>query len=145
MVVRRVCVREKHIFCALVVTNKWAGQKEQRMAILETYKELLSRYHEQTSEEDGVIYFGNVALCTMVNTQPYVDDEQRLNHPQEGVDEIIVGILACLDDDGRVFYWCMAGMKNKEMQSTFKGRLRRRTINFKDFLIKRFYKKTGEK
>ena len=31
-----VCIREKHIFCALVVTNKWAGQKEQRMAILET-------------------------------------------------------------------------------------------------------------
>ena len=92
-----------------------------------------------------MIYFGNVALCTMVNAQPYVDDEQPLNHPQTGIDELIEGILACLDDDGRIFHWCMAVMKNKEMQSTFKGRLKQHAIDCKDFLIKRFYKKNGEK
>ena len=128
----KVCITERKIFCALVVTNKWAGQKEQRNAILQIYKELLSSHHEQTSEEDGVFYFGNAALCTMVNAQPYRNDEPVLNYPQTGVDELIEGILSCLDDDGRVFHWCMAVIQKKEMRSTFKGRLRKRTINFRE-------------
>jgi len=55
-----ICIREYKLLCALVVTNKWAGQKTQRLAVFNTYKELLVNYHEQTSDGDGIIYFGNV-------------------------------------------------------------------------------------
>ena len=98
-----VCVREHKLLCALVLTNKWAGQKDQRLAVLNKYKELLSNYHQQTSEEDGITYFGNVGLCAMVNAQPFIDEDQHINRGEEGVDELIEGIMTCLDDDGKVF------------------------------------------
>lgn len=79
------------------MTNKWAGQKAQRLSILNTYKQLLANYHQQTSDEDGIIYFGNVTLCTMVNAQSYIDEDQGINQKQEGVDELIEGIMTCLD------------------------------------------------
>ncbi len=135
-----VCIKEHKLLCALVVTNKWAGQKSQRLAILDTYKELLSNYHQQTSEEDGIIYFGNVALCTMVNAQPYIDEDQHINREQEGVDELIEGIMMCLDDDGRVFHWCMAVMQKKGLLNNFKGKMKQGFTNIKDFFIRKFTK-----
>ncbi|CAF1390665.1 unnamed protein product [Didymodactylos carnosus] len=38
----------KHIFCALVVSNPWAGSEEQCTAVLEKFRELLSVHHKQT-------------------------------------------------------------------------------------------------
>ncbi|CAF3486280.1 unnamed protein product [Rotaria sp. Silwood1] len=108
------CIIERKILCALVVTNKWAGQREQRMAVLQRYKELLSQYEPQTNEDqNGIIYFGNVALCAMVNAQTYVDEEQGINNPPESVDELIEGIMNCLEDDSKVFHWCMAAIQRK--------------------------------
>jgi small GTP-binding protein len=136
-----ICVQEHKLLCALVVTNKWAGQKTQRLAILNRYKELLANYHQQTSEEDGVTYFGNVALCTMVNAAPYIDEDQNINHEQEGVDQLIEGIMTCLDDDGKVFHWCMAVMQKRGLADNFKGRMKQRYTDFKSFLTTRFTKK----
>ena len=137
-----VCIREHKLLCAFVVTNKWAGQKSQRLAILNKYKELLAKYNPQTSEEDGVTYFGNVALCTMVNAQPYIDEDQNIHHEQEGVDELIEGIMSCLDDDGKVFYWCMAMIQKKGLRNNFRGKLKKSYDNFVDFFEKRFSKKS---
>ena len=136
-----VCIREHRLLCAFVVTNKWAGQKSQRLAILNKYKELLSKYHPQTSEEDGIMYFGNVGLCTMVNAQPYIDEDQNIRREEEGVDELIEGIMSCLDDDAKVFHWCMAVIQKKGLRSNFKGKLRQSYENFVDFFGKRFTKK----
>jgi hypothetical protein len=122
------------------VTNKWAGQKSHRLAVLNTYKELLTNYHQQTSEEDGIIYFGNVALCTMVNAQPYIDEDQGINQKQEGVDELIEGIMTCLDDDGKVFHWCMAVMQKKGLLNNFKGKMKQGYNNIKDFLTTKLMK-----
>ncbi len=135
-----VCIREHKVVCALVVTNKWAGQKTQRLAILNKYKELLNEYHKETDEEDGVTYFGNVGLCTMINAQPYIDEDQGLHREQEGVDELIEGIMTCLDNDGRVFHWCMAVMQKKGLLNNFKGKMKQRFTNIKDFLTKKFKK-----
>jgi small GTP-binding protein len=137
-----VCIKEHKVFCALVVTNKWAGQRAQRLAILDKYKELLTDFHEQTSEEDGVTYFGNLALCTMINTQPYIDEEQGINHEQEGVDELIEGIMTSLDNDGKVFHWCMAVIQKKGLHENFKGKMKRCFTNFADFFVKKFVKST---
>jgi GTPase SAR1 family protein len=136
-----VCINELKIFCTLVVTNKWAGEKEKRMAVFNSCKNLLSNYHEETSVEHGVTYFGNVGLCTMINARPYVDDEQGLNHEQSGVDELIEGIMMCLDDDGKVFHWCMTVMQRKGLLGNLKGKANEGVTNIKEFLINRFEKK----
>lgn len=129
------CILERKILCALVVTNKWAGQREQRMAVLKNYKELLSKYHEQTSEdENGIQYFGNIALCTMVNAQPYVDEEQGINKLVEGVDELIEGIMNCLKDDSKVFHWCMAAIQRKGVINNVMRGIKSRATDVKDFL-----------
>ena len=56
------CILERNILCALVVTNKWAGQQKQRMAVLETFKRLLTNYSKDIEEDGEVTYFGNAAL-----------------------------------------------------------------------------------
>jgi hypothetical protein len=122
------------------VTNKWAGQKAQRVAVLDKYQQLLSNYHHQTTEEDGIIYFGNVGLCTMVNAQPYIDEDLNINYEEEGVDELVEGIMTCLDDDGKVFHWCMAVMQKKGIQNNFKGKMKQHYQDLKHFFTKRFTK-----
>ncbi|CAM4835689.1 unnamed protein product [Rotaria magnacalcarata] len=129
------CISERKILCALVVTNKWAGQKEQRMAVLQKYKELLSDYHSQTSEdENGIVYFGNVALCTMVNSQSYIDEDQAIAYPPTGVDALIEGIMNCLEDDGKVFHWCMAAIQRKGIINNVVRSIKAGAINVKEFL-----------
>ncbi len=135
-----VCIGEHKLLCALVVTNKWAGQKAQRVAVLDKYQQLLSNYHHQTTEEDGIIYFGNVGLCTMVNAQPYIDEDLNINYEEEGVDELVEGIMTCLDDDGKVFHWCMAVMQKKGIQNNFKGKMKQHYQDLKHFFAKRFTK-----
>lgn len=136
-----ICIRDYKLFCALVVTNKWAGQKAQRLAVLNRFKDILKTYHEQTnerSEGDGISYFGNVGLCAMVNTQPYIDEDQDIHREEEGVDELIEGIMTCIDDDGRVFHWCMAVMQKKGLIGEFKGKMKQSYANMKGFFTKRF-------
>jgi len=77
----------------------------------------------------------------MVNVQPYIDEERDINREQEGVDELIEGIMTCLDDDGKVFHWCMAFMEKKRLLNNFKGRMKQRFANIKDFFTRRVIKK----
>ena len=129
------CIVDRKILCVLVVTNKWAGQREQRMAVLRRYKELLSKYHPQTDEdENGITYFGNVALCAMVNAQAYVDEDQNISKPPEGVDELIEGIITCLKDDGKVFHWCVIAIQKKGILNNAVRNIKARVIDVKEFL-----------
>ncbi|CAF2821130.1 unnamed protein product [Rotaria sp. Silwood2] len=137
-----ICIQERKIFCALVVTNKWAGLQDKRMAILNKYKELLSHYHPQTCEEkQGITYFGNVGLCTMVNAQPYVDEEQGINKPQQGIDELLEGIMTCLNSEGKVFHWCMATMQKKGLVDSLMEKMKHIFPNLQDFLTDLFTNK----
>ncbi|CAF0943026.1 unnamed protein product [Didymodactylos carnosus] len=103
---------EKQIFCALVCTNKWGGQKEQRDAVMHDFQTLLAKYHPETRKENGVIYFGNMGLCTTVNSQKFEDEDAGKSFEQSGVDELIFGIMESLDDE-KVIQWCMVVFENK--------------------------------
>ncbi|CAF3331568.1 unnamed protein product [Rotaria socialis] len=103
---------KKQIFCALVCTNKWAGQKPQRDAVMEDFQNLLEHYHQRTREENGVVYFGNMGLCTAVNSQKFVDEDSGKEFEQSGINELIFGIMESLDDE-KVIQWCTVVFNNK--------------------------------
>ncbi|CAF1614454.1 unnamed protein product, partial [Didymodactylos carnosus] len=73
-----LCISQKHIFCALVCTNKYAGQAKSRRAVLND-KGLLSKYvNDPPREENDIVFYGNVGLCTSVNSQPFEADDRTL-------------------------------------------------------------------
>ena len=106
-----LCVEERHIFCALVCTNKHAGQKKSLDAVLKAFKTLLSKHVKTpTKEENGITYYADIGLCAAVNSEPYEDDDHLI--PASGVNELIYGILESLTDE-RVYKWCMVVLENK--------------------------------
>ncbi len=101
---------DQQIFCALVCTNKWAGQDEQLDAVMKDFQRLLESYHAKTREENGVIFFGNMGLCTAVNSEEF--KRAKIIYEQSGVDELILGIMESLDDE-KIAQWCMLAFENK--------------------------------
>ncbi|UJR17840.1 hypothetical protein I4U23_004739 [Adineta vaga] len=126
------CIKE-HIFCALVCTNKWSGFKEQRNAIIADFHQILEKYHEKTEYKNGVTYFGNVGLCTSVNSIPIKDEETGKEFEESGIEELIFGIMESLDDE-KVAQWCMVAFENK----SFWKKLSDYPAQLKNFLIKFF-------
>ncbi|CAF5127306.1 unnamed protein product, partial [Rotaria sp. Silwood1] len=56
-----------------------------RHAILNEFKTLLSKYvnhTQQIREEHGIYYYGQVGLCTMVNSREFVDEDTNRRHSQ---------------------------------------------------------------
>ncbi|CAF4864045.1 unnamed protein product [Rotaria sp. Silwood1] len=88
--------KEKRIFCALVCTNMWSGNRREN--VIEEFKKELQFFgsqHDEYSEEPDcskrhkVTFFGTGALCTMVNSVEYLDADISLAMPVQGVDELI--------------------------------------------------------
>jgi hypothetical protein len=104
---------DQHIFCALVCTNKWAGGDEQLDAVMGDFQRLLESYHAKTREENGIIFFGNMGLCTAVNSERFVIKSANMIYEQSGVDELILGIMESLDDE-KLVQWCMLAFENKK-------------------------------
>ncbi|CAF1547308.1 unnamed protein product [Rotaria sordida] len=102
----------KQIFCALVCTNKWAGSREQRDAVMKDFQRLLEDRHPKTREENDVIYFGNMGLCTAVNSERFIIQELNIILQPSGIDELILGIMQSLDDE-KLAQWCMLAFENK--------------------------------
>ncbi len=93
-----LCINKMHIFCALVCTNKYAGQSKSRQAVLNTFNELLSKYSNDPPRiENDITFYGNIGLCAAVNSEPYVDDD--LNRPASGINELILGIMESVVDE----------------------------------------------
>lgn len=112
------CIKEKHIFCALVCTNKYAGSVKSRRAVTNDFKRLLSKYVENPPREDkenDIVYYGNIGLCTSVNSEPYEDDDRVL--PPTGVNELVYGILESLVDE-EVIKWILLVLENKGFWDT---------------------------
>ncbi|CAF1532932.1 unnamed protein product [Adineta ricciae] len=103
---------KRHIFCALVCTNKWNGRKTQRDAVMEDFTRILTGFHEKTREEDGVIYFGNVGLCTSVNSVAFIHEDTGKEYEQSGINELILGIMESIDKD-KAAKWCAIVLQNK--------------------------------
>lgn len=106
-----LCVNDKHIFCALVCTNKYAGQVKSRRAVLDEFDRLLSEYvTDQPRMEKDIAFYGNIGLCTCVNSEPFDQDDRTL--PTCGIDELIYGIMESLTDE-QVLNWCLIVLENK--------------------------------
>ncbi|CAF0805552.1 unnamed protein product [Adineta steineri] len=105
------CIIKKHIFCALVCTNKYAGQLRSRRAVLESFNKLLSKYVDTPPREaNDITFYGNIGLCASVNSEPYELDDNIL--PKSGINELIYGITESLVDE-HVLNWCLVVLENK--------------------------------
>jgi GTPase Era involved in 16S rRNA processing len=109
------CCKKKEIFCALVCTNMWSGNN--RKDVINEFEKQLEIFGEKWDEESHqpyystphkVTFFGNGALCTMVNSKEYFDpDFSNQRKPVQGIDELIHGIMESLDQE-KLLGWCYA-------------------------------------
>jgi predicted GTPase len=109
------CIHRRHIFCVLVVTNMYTNVN--RHAVLEEFKTLLSKYVEsshQIREEHGVWYYGQVGLCTMVNSQEYVIEATNRQQPQQGINELVLALTKSLSGIHHLSGWLRTIEKNRQ-------------------------------
>ncbi|CAF4484725.1 unnamed protein product [Rotaria sp. Silwood1] len=109
---------DQQIFCALVCTNKWGGSTTQFEAVMNDFERLLEKYHCKTREEHGVVFFGNMGLCTAVNSEQFVIKSLNMVFEPSGIDELILGIMESLDDE-KLAQWCMLAFENKRFWKNF--------------------------
>ncbi|CAF1139041.1 unnamed protein product [Rotaria magnacalcarata] len=112
----------KHIFCALVCTNMWAGRN--RQSILDEFCKLLNTVHPQIkpTKEEGITYYDRVALVTMVNSIEHVDEDFGVTKPASGINELIFGIAKCLERDFMIA-WFRIVYDNKSFWTTMSSKL----------------------
>ncbi|UJR12379.1 hypothetical protein I4U23_016556 [Adineta vaga] len=110
---------EKHIICALICTNMWSG-KDRRTVIEEFRKELkifgnecIEKFNKESSSDTEVVrFFGNGALCMMVNSIEYEDNDLDVKRPVQGVDEFINSIME-LTDGKNLLGWCTTTLNRR--------------------------------
>ena len=109
------CIRRRHIFCVLVVTNMFVSV--QRHAILEEFKVLLSKYvdhKEQIKEKRGLWYYGKVGLCTMINSQEYLDEDTNRRQPPQGVNELVLALTKSFSETHQLGPWLRTIEQNRQ-------------------------------
>ena len=109
------CICQRKIFCVLVVTNMFAHVN--RHAILEEFKTLLSKYignNEQIREEDGIWYYPNIGLCTMINSQEYIDEDAHQRKPPHGINELVIAIIKSLSGTHQLGAWLQTIEQNRQ-------------------------------
>ena len=109
-----------HIFCALVCTNKWYLDRKRRDAVIDDFQHILQRHQTKTRDENGIAYYGNVGLCTSVNSVAFTDEQTGKEYEQSGIDELILGIMESLDDD-KLAQWCVVIFENKSFWKKLSG------------------------
>jgi GTPase SAR1 family protein len=102
---------QSNIFCALVCTNKYSGGSQRRNHVLNDFHSLLSRYHTMTKDDNQIKYYGDVALCTSVNSIRYEDEDFEVKKEVEGINELLFGITSLLKDD-KLAAWCYTIAEN---------------------------------
>jgi len=88
-----------------------------RHAVLEEFKTLLSKYVEsshQIREEHGVWYYGQIGLCTMVNSQEYVIEATNRQQPQQGINELVLALTKSLSGIHHLSGWLRTIEKNRQ-------------------------------
>ena len=109
------CIRQRQIFCVLVVTNMFAHIN--RHAILDEFKTLLSRYidrKEQIREKHGVWFYGNVGLCTMVNSQEFIDEDTNQRKSPQGINELVLGLIESFSETHQLSAWLRTIEQNQQ-------------------------------
>jgi GTPase Era involved in 16S rRNA processing len=118
--------KTKEIFCALVCTNMWSGNKRYEVITefekqLEFFGEKIDKFSKQQHSQipHKVTFFGKGALCTMVNSIVYSDpDFSDHQKPVQGVDELIHGIMESLDQE-KLLGWCYAVLYRRSYWEKF--------------------------
>lgn len=115
------CHRQK-IFCALVCTNMWSGKNRQEVLI--EFSTIIKSVHPQIqpTNEDGIIYYDQSVLTTMVNSEEYIDRDFGVRKPPSGVEELIFGIAKCLNRD-LMFAWFRSVAHNQSFWSKMSSKL----------------------
>ena len=113
---------QSNIYCALVCTNKYCGGAGRRVQVLRDFHSLLDRYHNLTKDIDGIKYYGDVALCTSVNSIVYEDVDLNVRKEVEGINQLIFGILTSLKGE-KVAAWCYTIADNQNFWETMKTKL----------------------
>jgi len=117
------------MFCALVCTNKYAGQKKSRQAVLNEFNHLLSKYvQDQPTIENDITFYGNYGLVAAVNSEPYENDEKILE--PSGINELILGIMKSLVDE-HVLNWCFIVLENQGFWNSSQQKFTEVTEKFK--------------
>ncbi|CAF3212563.1 unnamed protein product [Rotaria sp. Silwood2] len=136
-----LCINKEHIFCALVCTNKYAGQLKSRHAVLDTFKALLSKFvNEPSRVENDITLYGHIGLCASVNSEPYESENGVL--PKSGINELIHGIMESLVDE-QVLKWCFVVLENEGFWNEFNHKFATGSDAVKRNLktIKKFFKR----
>lgn len=109
------CISRRHIFCVLVVTNMYTNAN--RRVILDEFKALLSKYvdsSKQIKEKHGIWYYGKVGLCTMVNSQEYVDEDSNRRQPQQGINELVLAMIKSMRKTHQLSGWLRTIEQNRQ-------------------------------
>ena len=89
---------------------------------MEDFHSLLSRFHHVTRHQQGIQFYGDVALCTSVNSILYEDRDLGVRKDPEGINEFIFGSLTTLKDD-KVAAWCYTVTDNSSFWITMRTQL----------------------
>jgi len=115
------CIRS-NIYCALVCTNKYNGGSQKRQEILNDYHSIILKYRSLTKDEHNVKYYGNIALCTSVNSIIYENEDFGVRKEVEGINELLFAITTSLKDD-KLAAWCFTIADNQSFWSTMSQQL----------------------
>ncbi|CAF1636179.1 unnamed protein product [Adineta ricciae] len=109
------CIGRK-IFVALVCTNMYSGNRH--LQIMEQFTKLLISINPNfvRSKQENIEYFENKALCTMVNSKQYIDEDFGISKDPSGVNELIFAIAQCLSGEQQLF-WLQAVAENQNFWS----------------------------
>jgi GTPase SAR1 family protein len=115
------CIRS-NIYCALVCTNKFTGGSQKRIELLNDFNSIILNYRSMTKDENNIKYYGNIALCTSVNSIIYEDKEMGIRKNVEGINELLFAITTSLKDD-KLVAWCYTIADNESFWSTMGNKL----------------------
>lgn len=106
----------RNILVALVCTNMYSGNR--RSQVMEQFTQLLTSINSdfERLKEGNIEYFQGKALCTMINSKQYIDEDWGISKDPSGVDELILGIAKCLSGEQQLL-WLQATANNKKFWS----------------------------
>jgi GTPase SAR1 family protein len=119
--ITETCIKS-NIYCAFVCTNKYCGGSQKRAQLLDEFHLLLTEYQPMTRNENNVKYYGNVALCTSVNSIPFENEDFGITKDVEGINELLFAITTSLKDD-KLAAWCYTIADNQSFWSTMTDHL----------------------
>ncbi|CAF2073617.1 unnamed protein product [Rotaria magnacalcarata] len=118
-----------NILIVLVCTNQWNGSDESRQAVMKEFDNLLKSYNQEIKEENGIHYYGNVGLTSLVNSVEYINRRLEIEKPNKAIGSLLFGIMKSLNSD-KLLGWCYTVMENDgfwsqmqtEVQDFFAGK-----------------------